>query len=77
MKSAKDITNTYADWLAQLEQATIDASGPNVGPEDFDEAAERACEARNGMKRCISTRCERATRILKAAAEVFGNYITL
>ena len=76
MKSPNDITNTNADWLAQLEQATYDACGPNVGPEEFDEAAERACAARNGMKRCNCTQSERATRILKTAAEVFGDYIS-
>jgi hypothetical protein len=77
MQSPKYITHTHADWLAELEQATYDACGPNVGPEEFDEAAERACAARNGMKRCNCSPSERATRILKTASEVFGGYILL
>lgn len=77
MRSPKDITNTHADWLAELEQATYDACGPNVGPEEFDEAAERACAARNGMKRCACSPSDRSTRILKTASEVFGGYIIL
>jgi hypothetical protein len=75
MQSPRDITNTYADWLEQLEQAVYDGCGPNVGPEEFDEAASRACAALNGLKRCNRTRSERADRILKTASEVFGNYI--
>ena len=77
MPSPKDITNTRGDWLAQLEQATYDACGPNVGPEEFDEASDRACEAVNGLKRCNCTSSEREKRIRKVASEVFGNYINL
>lgn len=75
MPIANDITNTKADWLAQLEEAVYHACGPNVGPEEFDEAAERACQAMNGLKRCNCTASEREKRIRKVAAEVFGNYI--
>lgn len=77
--TASTYADYYADYLAMLEQATYDACGPNVGPEEFDEAAERACKARNGMKRlnCGTFHRERRDRIMRTAASVFGSYITL
>jgi hypothetical protein len=75
MPSPKYLTNTYADWIEQIEQAVYAACGPNVGPEEFDELAERVCEALNGLKFLNCTASERGSRALKTAEAVFGSYI--
>lgn len=69
----------FTDHLERLEMATYDAHGPNVGAEEFDEAAARASKAARALRGfvCPAISRDRHDLALRMASSVFGSYIRL
>lgn len=64
----------FTDHLDALEMATYDAYGPNVGPEELDEAAARAAKAARALRgfTCPAILRDRYAIAIRMACSVFN-----